>query len=137
MYYFSYYFIHSHFTGKILSVTNSLVCKRKYVACPGWKRGERGGMGGCRTKPGEKFERDRAGDSREKLYERTNSFKGFSSPGRDRCPLPATGWRRIEFLLLNFKRNNFVRPFNSRRLRCVSVSTGRIHIFRLGARAPV
>lgn len=32
----SYYSIHSHF--KILSMTNSLVCKRKYVAYPGWKR---------------------------------------------------------------------------------------------------
>lgn len=39
----SYYSIHSHFTGKILSVTNSLVCKRKYVACPGWERMARGG----------------------------------------------------------------------------------------------
>lgn len=97
-------------------MTNSLVCKRKYVACPGWK-GERDEA--SREARRKVSARDRAGDSREKLYERTNSFKGFSSPGRDRCPLPATGG---EFLLLNFKRNNFVRPFNSRRLRCVSVS---------------
>lgn len=63
--------------------------------------------------------RDRAGDSRarETLRENELAFKGFSSLSREIdvcCLLP---WqRRIEFLRLNFKRNNFVRPFNLRRL---------------------